>query len=381
MADNQIKFYRGVRPEDLSQLNPNAIYFFTDSKEIYTGGKTYGMSGEQTAAFNERIAALQGEVDTLELDVEKILQVLGVIEGYENDTVLERLDVAEENLAGHNQVIAAHEEAIDNLVEYVGTIPSTATATNVVAYVNEKVADALKQAGSETAASVAQALETHAAENAEDFEAVNAELSAVKNTADAAKNAIDAFKAAADVSEKAIDTLLEIQEYIDSDKEAAAEMLLKIGAAQDAADAAQEAADAAQSDADDAQAAADAAAELAAQGVADAATAQAAADAAQEAADAADDKADAAQAAADAAAQAIEALEDVVETKAAQTALDEAVGRIAANEAAIAAIDNHSHENKEVLDGIDASKVAAWDVAEQNAKDYADSLLVWNAIA
>lgn len=34
----------------------------------------------------------------------------------------------------------------------------------------------------------------------------------------------------------------------------------------------------------------------------------------------------------------------------------------------------HSHENSNVLDGITAEKVAAWDAAEQNAKDYADGL-------
>lgn len=33
---------------------------------------------------------------------------------------------------------------------------------------------------------------------------------------------------------------------------------------------------------------------------------------------------------------------------------------------------NHSHENKDVIDGITAEKVSAWDAAEQNAKDYAD---------
>ena len=32
----------------------------------------------------------------------------------------------------------------------------------------------------------------------------------------------------------------------------------------------------------------------------------------------------------------------------------------------------HGHDNKDVLDGINADKVAAWDAAEQNAKDYAD---------
>lgn len=35
---------------------------------------------------------------------------------------------------------------------------------------------------------------------------------------------------------------------------------------------------------------------------------------------------------------------------------------------------NHSHSNKDVIDGITADKVTAWDGAEQNAKDYADGL-------
>ena len=38
----------------------------------------------------------------------------------------------------------------------------------------------------------------------------------------------------------------------------------------------------------------------------------------------------------------------------------------------------HSHTNASVLDGITSEKVSAWDAAEQNAKDYADSLvLTW----
>lgn len=35
---------------------------------------------------------------------------------------------------------------------------------------------------------------------------------------------------------------------------------------------------------------------------------------------------------------------------------------------------NHSHNNKDVIDGITAEKVAAWDAAEGNAKGYADGL-------
>lgn len=40
-------------------------------------------------------------------------------------------------------------------------------------------------------------------------------------------------------------------------------------------------------------------------------------------------------------------------------------------------IDTHTHENKDVLDGVTAEKVAAWDAAEQNAKDYTDSAMEW----
>lgn len=39
--------------------------------------------------------------------------------------------------------------------------------------------------------------------------------------------------------------------------------------------------------------------------------------------------------------------------------------------------DTHTHSNKTVLDGITAEKVTAWDAAEQNAKDYADTALTW----
>ena len=44
-----------------------------------------------------------------------------------------------------------------------------------------------------------------------------------------------------------------------------------------------------------------------------------------------------------------------------------------------AAAGNHSHSNKTVLDGITAEKVAAWDAAEQNAKDYVNGLVASEA--
>ena len=40
-----------------------------------------------------------------------------------------------------------------------------------------------------------------------------------------------------------------------------------------------------------------------------------------------------------------------------------------------AAQGNHSHSNKEIIDGITSAKVSAWDSAESNAKTYTDSKL------
>ena len=49
-----------------------------------------------------------------------------------------------------------------------------------------------------------------------------------------------------------------------------------------------------------------------------------------------------------------------------------AVARIVALEA-----NTHTHTNKEVLDGVTVDKVAAWDAAEQNSKNYTDTVLMW----
>lgn len=51
------------------------------------------------------------------------------------------------------------------------------------------------------------------------------------------------------------------------------------------------------------------------------------------------------------------------------TAAEQVTAKIAALEA-----DSHTHTNKEALDKITDAKITAWDSAEQNAKDYADSL-------
>lgn len=104
----------------------------------------------------------------------------------------------------------------------------------------------------------------------EEYKSLNdAAIAGVKGTAEDANKKIDAFLSVEEIGDATIDTLKEIQDYIKSDGEAAAEVTRKIGA---------------------------------------------------------------------------------LESKA------------------------HEHENKEVLDGITSDKVAAWDSAETNAKEYADGL-------
>lgn len=69
----------------------------------------------------------------------------------------------------------------------------------------------------------------------------------------------------------------------------------------------------------------------------------------------------------------VDALKEVVATKAAQSDLTALAGRVTTAEGEIDALqaDTHTHANKTVLDGIDASKVSAWDgaVSAQHTHD------------
>lgn len=72
--------------------------------------------------------------------------------------------------------------------------------------------------------------------DAHSHEEMEAGIQAADEKAQAAKDAIDAFMSAEAIKEGAVDTLKEIQEYIESDGAAAEEMVANIAAAQKAAD-------------------------------------------------------------------------------------------------------------------------------------------------
>ena len=120
------------------------------------------------------------------------------------------------------------------------------------------------------------------------------DLLLVDEKAQAAKDAIDAFMSAEAIKEGAVDTLKEIQEYIESDGAAAEEMIANIAAAQKAAD------------------------------------------------------------------------DEKVRAEAEEAKIREEMAE------AVAGV--HGHDNKEVLDGIDAEKVAAWDGAQAGAEAKAAEL-------
>ena len=123
---------------------------------------------------------------------------------------------------------------------------------------------------------------------------LQAGIEAADEKAQAAKDAIDAFMSAEAIKEGAIDTLKEIQEYIESDGAAAEEMVANIAAAQKAAD------------------------------------------------------------------------DEKVRAEAEEAKIREEMAE------AVAGV--HGHDNKEVLDGINAEKVAAWDGAQAGAEAKAAEL-------
>ena len=187
------------------------------------------------------------------------------------DKEIARAKAAEEA----NKALAnAAQSDVDALETYVGTIPEGATATNVVAYIQEKTsgiatdtalaelqtqvntnkkdiagvkADYLKAADKTELSDAIDAEKTRAEGiegglrtdvntikadylKASDKTALETSIAAAKKAGDDAQADIDAFMAAADVGADAIDTLKEIQNYITSDGQAAATMTNNIAA-------------------------------------------------------------------------------------------------------------------------------------------------------
>lgn len=185
-----------------------------------------------------------------------------------------KIDAVEAKADAASAANTATQSDLDKLEALVGTLPTTATATDVIGYVDEKTAgiatsenlaalttrvtqaekdidtieaDYLK-AADKTELSDAITAEATAARAAEqvnanaikaisddylktsDKTALETSIAAAKKAGDDAQADIDAFLSAAEVGDAAIDTLKEIQEYISTHGEAAATMTSNIAA-------------------------------------------------------------------------------------------------------------------------------------------------------
>lgn len=382
----------------------------------YTDEASYDVAGSAATAKSEAIAdadakfttvneniAKKADTTALEAEVkratDKEAELLAAIEA--TDAIADK--AAEDILAindSENGILAQAkayadtedgkiEEELADLAEYVGTIPSTATATDIVGYVQEKTAgiatdtalEELTGRVSKNETDIAGLVADHlVAEDKTELEGkigtAQAAAEGAQSTANQAKAAIDAFLKEADATESAIDTLKEIQAELEIGG-GAAQMLAEINALKAVDNATQAELDAAlktvnenigkkadQTTVDGISAKVDAleAIDFATKAYAD----QAETDAVNTAkgytdTEVAKDRAR------------LDALELIDHEHANKAELD----LIASGDKAKwdeSAGKAHEHGNKGVIDGITAEKVAAWDAAEGNAKTYADGL-------
>lgn len=212
----------------------------------------------------------------------------------------------------------------------------------------------------------------------EDKTALETAIAAAKKAGDDAQSDIDAFLAAAEVGDAAIDTLKEIQDYIESDGAAATEMTNKIsalGGRLDTLEAIDHSVYAKTADVDASQSAqntkidANTEAIDTLNGTGDGSVSKKI----SAAIEGANLSQYAKQTDLDSAIEDIEALEAKAHEHANKALLD-SYTQTEAN-LADAVAKKHSHANATVLDGITAIKVSAWDSAEANSKAYADTIV------
>ena len=383
-------------------------------------------------ALGERIAALEtatGEGGSLEARVAANEEAIGVINGSGEGSIAKALQDAKDYADGKDTAIAAAQAAADAAQAAADAAQEDINAFMAAAEVGDAAIDTLKEIQDyiTTDGEAAAALTARVAANETAINAINnAETGILKQAKDYADTAVaneaTAREAADDALSKRIATLEgngegsvaaqvnAVQEALDEFEEAQkakeetqdnkiAALETIVGTEEDEADATTVfgaiAAEKARAEAAE-KVNADAIAEMKdeskentlayriaaleeANGEDGAVTkdieaAQAAADAAQAAADAAQGEVDALEAIVGKAAEGEKAATGLF--KAIADEADRAKGveeGLGSRIEALEAIEHHNHDNKDVLDGISAEKVAAWDAAEQNAKTYVDT--------
>lgn len=375
-----------------------------DSKDAATLASAKSHAEGLAGNYDVKGSAAQALTDAKGYTDGKVTELNGTIAGVKT--------IAEQGVADAATAQAAANKAqgeVDALETLVGQVPEG--SATVIAYVDKKTAgiasdEALTAlAGRVTTAEgeidAIQADYLKAADKTElegKITAAHDAADAAQDTADAVAERVEAFMSAEAIKEGAIDTLKEIQDYIDTHGEAAAKMVEDIAANAKAIEDEAAARGEAIADVVEAYEAADEALDgrvsdleaLFGNGegsvsdqISDAVAAEAKL---REEADAALDGKIAANAAAAKKAQdEVDALEGVVETltgvvngKAAQSVVDGIDGRLQTAEGEIDALqaDTHTHNNKSVLDGITAALVSDWNDAVAKEHEHSNKTVL-----
>ena len=207
MAENMIKFLRG-NVADLPKTATAGALYFTKDEGVYLGLEdgSYHRYGDfitvsdvaslpaagahQNCMYycvSENILAKWSGSEWVQINKQKTLAELGGV----------AKSVYEAKIANLEQTDANNATAISNLETYVGTIPDTATATDIVSYVQEKTSGI----ATDTALTELTGRVSTAENEIDALQAAIADGGSVANAIAAAKKAGDDAKAAADTAQ------------------------------------------------------------------------------------------------------------------------------------------------------------------------------------
>ena len=142
----KVKFLRGSREQfDALTKNSNTFYYCENTKEFYLGDVllSNGNIAVDLANAIQRIAALEDKVD-IPTTVSEALDALAA--------VAKTGAAADVNIqdSGDNFIATNVEDALTEIMNYIGNIPASSETTNIVDYINEQITHASLEWGNFT---------------------------------------------------------------------------------------------------------------------------------------------------------------------------------------------------------------------------------------
>ena len=142
----KVKFLRGSREQfDALTKNSNTFYYCENTKEFYLGDVllSNGNIAVDLANAIQRIAALEDKVD-IPTTVSEALDALAAVArtGAAADVNIQD--------SGDNFIATNVEDALTEIMNYIGNIPASSETTNIVDYINEQITHASLEWGNFT---------------------------------------------------------------------------------------------------------------------------------------------------------------------------------------------------------------------------------------